>query len=101
MHRLPHQRRADMTNESTTRREFIKAGATVTAGSAALVATGNYAFAQGSDVIKIGLVGCGGRGMGAAGDALQADPGVRLTAMGDVYKAPIENGIRNLMAQKE
>src|SRR5262245_5221698 len=82
---------------SATRRDFIKgAGA-----AAALMATGNYAFAQGSDIIKIGLIGCGGRGMGAAGDALQADPGVRLTAMGDVYRAPIDNGLKNLMAQPE
>ncbi len=87
-------------DSASSRREFIK-GATAAGATAALLATGNYAFAQGSDAIKIGLIGCGGRGMGAAGDALQADPGARLTAMGDVFKGPIENGLRNLMAQPE
>src|ERR1051325_6808415 len=77
---------------SVSRRQFI----TSSAATAALFATGNYAFAQGSDRIKIGLIGCGGRGSGAAGDALQADPGVTLTAMGDVYKSQIENSLRNL-----
>src|SRR5437764_14802651 len=92
---------SDHNINSPTRREFIKAGAVTAAGGAALMATGNYAFAQGSDTIKIGLVGCGGRGMGAAGDALQADPGARLVSMGDVLKAPIERGLQNLMAQPE
>lgn len=36
-------------------------------------------------VLKVGLIGCGGRGTGAAAQALQADPNVVLTAMGDVF----------------
>ena len=51
-----------------SRRDFLK-GATAASATAALLATGNYAFAQGSDVIKVGLIGCGGRGTGAAADA--------------------------------
>src|SRR5689334_13563773 len=88
------------TDFDPSRRDFLK-GATAAGAAAALMATGNYAFAQGSGTIKIGLVGCGGRGMGAAGDALQADPGARLVAMGDVYKAPIERGLNGLKAQPE
>ena len=81
------------THESgATRREFLK-GAT----AAALMASGNYAFAQSSDIIKVGLIGCGGRGTGAAADALQADPGARLVAMGDVYKSAIESSLRHLL----
>jgi myo-inositol 2-dehydrogenase / D-chiro-inositol 1-dehydrogenase len=73
--------------DRSSRRTFLKSATT---GTGALIATGNYAFAQGSDQIKVGLVGCGGRGTGAAADALQADPGVHLTAMGDVFKSQVE-----------
>src|SRR5437660_1456022 len=86
-------------DQAPSRREFLR-GATA-AGAAALMASGNYAFAQGSEVIKVGLIGCGGRGMGAAADALQADPGARLTAMGDVYRTPIESGLRYLKDQSD
>src|SRR5579884_2032719 len=80
--------------EKASRREFLTgAGAT-----AALLATGNYAFAQGSDVIKVGLVGCGGRGSGAAHDALTADPGAHLVAMGDVLQSQIDGSLRGLKA---
>ncbi len=73
---------------TATRRDFLKSSAA--ASAAALIATGNYAHAQGSDQIKIGLIGCGGRGTGAAMQALNADPGVVLTAMGDVFMEQIE-----------
>src|SRR6266567_1084794 len=81
-----------------SRRDFFK-GAAASTAAAALIASGNYAHAQGSDVIKIGLIGCGGRGTGAAADALQADPGIRLTAMGDVLKSQLDNSQRNLKEQ--
>ena len=83
-----------------TRREFLKTGAvTAATGAAALLASGNYAYAQGSDKIKIGLIGCGGRGTGAAAQALNADPGVVLTAMGDIYKEQIDAHIAALKDQ--
>jgi predicted dehydrogenase len=87
------------TNDnSPSRRDFLK---TATATSAAaLLAGGNYAFAQGSDKIKIGLIGCGGRGTGAAADALQADPGATLTAMGDVVKSHLDNSLATLKQQE-
>ena len=43
------------------------------------------AHAAGSDILKVGLIGCGGRGTGAAVNALSADKGARLTAMADVF----------------
>jgi predicted dehydrogenase len=78
-----------------SRREFLKT-ATAAGSAAALLASGNFAFAGGSEQIKIGLVGCGGRGSGAAADALQADPGVHLTAIADVYKSQIDRSLGNL-----
>jgi myo-inositol 2-dehydrogenase / D-chiro-inositol 1-dehydrogenase len=71
-----------------SRRDFLKtagaAAATIPAiGVAAGIARG--AYAGGGDTIKVGLVGCGGRGTGAATQALRADPGVVLWSMGDVF----------------
>ena len=44
------------------------------------------AFAQGSDEIRVGLIGCGGRGTGAARNVVDAAPGVRIVAMADAFK---------------
>ena len=41
-------------------------------------------FAQGSDVIRVGVIGCGGRGEAAAMNAMNADPGVKVVAMADL-----------------
>jgi len=83
----------------SSRREFLKT-ATAAGSAAALLASGNYAFAGASDQIKVGLVGCGGRGTGAAVDALQADPGVHLTAMGDVFKTQLDRSLGGLKTQE-
>ena len=66
---------------SASRRSLIKS----TAAAALFTALGtNYAHAQGTDRIKVGLVGCGGRGRGAAGNIAEADPkGVSITAIAD------------------
>ncbi|MEX2027558.1 MAG: gfo/Idh/MocA family oxidoreductase, partial [Pirellulaceae bacterium] len=42
--------------------------------------------AAGEESIKVGLIGCGGRGSGAAKQALQADSGAKLWAMGDAFE---------------
>ncbi len=81
--------------ERSSRRAFLKT-ATAASSTAALLASGNYAFAQGSDQIKVGLIGCGGRGTGAAADALQADPGVHITALGDVLESNLQRSLSNL-----
>ena len=70
-----------------TRRDFVKTSATAALGvSAGLMARPSYAYAAGSDAIRVGLVGCGGRGTGAARDAVQAAQGVELVAMGDLFE---------------
>ena len=74
---------AEQQSNTSTRREFLQTTAT-TSAAAALMATGNYAYAQGNQRLKIGLVGCGGRGSGAAAQALTAHPENILVAMGDV-----------------
>lgn len=49
-------------------------------------------------VLKIGLIGCGGRGTGAASEALSADPNVQLWSIGDVFQSQITAALRNLQS---
>jgi len=72
----------------TTRRRFLKTGsmAAMMGAVAPYVKIAPNAFAANSETIKVGLIGCGGRGSGAAGQALAADKNVMLTAMGDVFE---------------
>lgn len=80
------------------RRQFVgTTAASLAAGSlvAGAVLTPRV-HAAGSDVLKVGLVGCGGRGTGAASQALRADPQVRLTALADVFEDRLQLSLRSL-----
>ena len=82
---------------STSRRDFLKTSATV--GATALIGAldvGRFAHAAESSTIKLGLVGCGGRGTGAAGDALTGDAGTQLWAAADIFPEKIEAAIKTL-----
>jgi predicted dehydrogenase len=72
-----------------TRRTFVQA-------SAALAATPFFPHLPGTDEIKVGLVGCGGRGSGAALQALKADKGAVLVAMADAFGDRLEKSLANL-----
>jgi len=61
----------------------------VAAGAAAVLA--GMAHAQGSDKFKVGLLGCGGRGNGAVRQNLQADPGVEVIALADLFEHKVRN----------
>ncbi len=68
------------------RRSFIKQSAALAGGIIVQpFPVSQGAYVGGSDIIKVGLVGCGDRGTGAAVQALKASPNVRLTAMCDVF----------------
>ena len=62
-----------------SRRGFLSA-------SLAALPIASSAYAAGSDIIRVGVIGCGSRGPDAANDALFADKGVRLVAMGDMLR---------------
>jgi predicted dehydrogenase len=84
-----------------SRRSFLKTGAVV--GGALLAGSrgiASGAFAGGSDILKIGLIGCGGRGSGAAANALEADPNVKLVAMGDLFPDRLTDSLRNLQSSQ-
>ncbi len=73
-----------MSDDSRTRRDFIRSSTAAT-GLAAAGLRAPLVHAAGSDAIGIGLVGCGGRGRGAAADAVKSSPGVRVVALGDAF----------------
>ncbi|HLF92609.1 MAG TPA: Gfo/Idh/MocA family oxidoreductase [Planctomycetota bacterium] len=77
----------------TTRREFLR---TATAAAATAAMPIPLVHAAGSDVLRVGLIGCGGRGTGAAEQALKADPNVKLVAMGDAFENRIKSSLANL-----
>ncbi|MBX2820156.1 MAG: Gfo/Idh/MocA family oxidoreductase, partial [Rhodothermaceae bacterium] len=79
-----------------TRRQFVQSSAAATAG---LMASGNFAFAKGSDAIKVGLIGCGGRGTGAAVQAMRSKQNVKLVAMSDAFKDRLDSSLENIMEE--
>jgi predicted dehydrogenase len=67
------------------RRQFLKRGGLLTAGASVLGATSSGVFAAPESTIRLALIGCGGRGTGAVGDALTVPGGgVKLHAMADL-----------------
>ena len=70
---------------TANRRKFIKYSGALIGGMALPLTTVNSGFAANNNTLKVGLIGCGGRGAGAASQALAADPNVILTAMGDAF----------------
>ena len=79
---------------SISRRDFVK---TAAVASVAVGVPGSLGvFAQGSDKIKVGVIGCGGRGTGAAIDCLTADPGVEVIALGDLVPDRVESSLKRL-----
>jgi len=84
-----------------SRREFLKTSAgAVSAAALANVAIERTAHAAGSDILKVGLIGCGGRGSGAGLQALNADNGARLVAMADVFEDRLKGARQRLAGQK-
>jgi predicted dehydrogenase len=81
-----------MSKSSANRREFLKTGSAVAAagvvagaGLAPQTSRGGY-HVFGSDTIRVGVIGSGGRGSGAMADALNAQSGnVEITAVGDLF----------------
>jgi len=85
----------------TTRRDFLKAStlAASVAVSGALDVSRSV-FAAGSDIIRVGVIGCGGRNAGAAAQALTADSGARLAAMCDIFMDRVKEKRQILKEQK-
>ena len=92
-------KKTESIRRGSSRREFVK-GASAIAATGALVgnlAISRTAHAAGEDTIRIALIGCGGRGTGAASQALHNKTGgVRLVAMADAFKDRLSSSLNNL-----
>lgn len=86
---------------SCSRRTFLRHTALGALGGtlAATLGPARAVHAAGSEVLKVGLIGCGGRGCGAAVNAMQADPHVRLTALADLFPDQLAAAQRTLQTQ--
>lgn len=85
-------------NSDSGRRAFVKKSGIVVVGSSIAYPVGLYGTSKTAQdaILKVGLIGCGGRGTGAASQALHADPNVVLTAMGDVFEDRLEGSLAAL-----
>jgi len=81
-------------SQNVTRRDFIKTSATLS--MAALAPGASQLFAATSDRIRVGLIGCGGRGTGAAIDCVTSSEGVEIVALGDLFKNRLESSLKRL-----
>src|SRR5262245_17196779 len=92
---------ANPSNSMTSRRDFIKTTGTLAATSALAGVLLPHVHAAEANSLQIGLVGCGGRGTGAAGNALttiKKGP-ISLTAMADVFENRLDNSYNTIKKQ--
>jgi len=87
-----------MSSPSSDRRDFLKAGA---AAGVAAAAFSPGIHAAGNDTIKVGVIGCGGRGNGAIRNILDADKSVEIVAFGDVFAGQAKNSFNQWKKNKE
>ncbi len=92
------------TTGSSNRRDFLKTSSAAVAGGAL---ASELAFpyiakaAPNSSKLKLGFIGCGGRGTGAAAQALNADSNVELWAMGDVFENQLQRSLTTLQTENK
>jgi predicted dehydrogenase len=89
-------------SSQSSRRRFLKASAAVT-GAALTSRLGAFAnvHAGGDDVIRVGLIGCGERGTGAATQALNADKNIKLVALGDAFADRVQRSLATLKRDED
>jgi myo-inositol 2-dehydrogenase/D-chiro-inositol 1-dehydrogenase len=87
----------DNNKNAQSRRDFVKHSSLLAGGIMALpiMSKANY-FSGSDDVIKIAMVGCGGRGTGAATQALSTKQNVQVVAMADAFRDRIDSACKNI-----
>jgi predicted dehydrogenase len=88
-----------MTEHNSSRRDFLKGSAGVVAGAAAagsLLPIGGVYAAGADETVRVGLVGCGGRGSGAAEQALSTSGPVKLVAVADAFEDKAKGAVNAL-----
>ncbi len=83
-------KKSDNVKNQQTRRRFIKTS--VVGGTAAMLLSNGMLYGKSPDKIKVGLIGCGGRGTRAGIiDCAESTPGVELVAIGDVFEDHVKS----------
>ncbi|MDI6449011.1 Gfo/Idh/MocA family protein [Anaerobaca lacustris] len=86
------------SGQAISRRRFMQGSAL---SMAALGLGGGRLFAAGSDTIRVGLIGCGSRGMGAVRNCVDAAPNVEIVALGDLFKDRIDTCLKTIKTNGE
>ncbi|MCS7238088.1 MAG: Gfo/Idh/MocA family oxidoreductase [Thermoguttaceae bacterium] len=91
--------KATQTSSGKTRRDFLRDSMLISGVGLGGLTVARAAHAAGSETLRLGLIGCGGRGAGAVSDAFEADPGTVLVAMTDVFEDRLQTA-RKLLKDK-
>jgi predicted dehydrogenase len=84
-----------------TSRRFFLSGAPAAGAGAFMIVKPELVSGWAPAKLKVGLIGCGGRGTQAAGDMLKGDPAAELVAMGDIFEDRLEGGLRRLRSAND
>jgi myo-inositol 2-dehydrogenase/D-chiro-inositol 1-dehydrogenase len=91
-----------MNAPDLSRRDFVKVSAATAGAALAAAAVPRVLGATaGSDKIRVGVIGCGGRGAGAAQNCLDSSPGVEIVALGDLFQNQVDATERRLRGNAE
>ena len=83
-----------------SRRDFLTTTSAAVGGAiTASIAASTPVHAAGSDILKVGLIGCGGRGSGAAVNAMRAEDNVQITALADAFPDRVEHA-KNILSRQ-
>ncbi len=97
---MPNDQQPQLTNQTTgsSRRKFLKTSSVGILGAGLALQQGiaHGAYVKADETLKVGLVGCGGRGTGAAAQTLRADKNVKLVAMADVFGDQLKKSLANI-----
>ncbi|HEX42206.1 MAG TPA: twin-arginine translocation signal domain-containing protein, partial [Phycisphaerales bacterium] len=87
-------------SHNTSRRDFLKDTGRIAVGSALAAGIAPSIYASENNTIKVVLIGCGGRGTGAASNALSVKNGpIKLVALADVFESRLRNSFNSLSRQ--
>lgn len=92
---------SDRKHSDWTRRDFIKTAAGTGLAASVLPSFGAGWTNGGADVVRVGVIGCGGRGTGAAYNSLEAHPSTRIVAMADLFEDRLNGSLASLQEPEE
>lgn len=94
---------ADQSVPNSSRRQFLKNTSIAGSAAAGLSIASNLSaasFVQGEESLKVGVIGCGGRGSGAVRDTLTADPTAEVVAIAEMFPEAADSALKRLQSQE-